>query len=311
MADLVSYYKWSYVSTIATDEDYGRLGIEAFKKEVKTRNVCISIDELFHPDNNQQNTKDKIKQIIYKLKHDKKANVVVLFCEGPNALAVLEEAERQGLRDKIWIGTEAWGDKPTVLPFKGSTVGGMLGVLPWKGDIDEFERHMRNLTPANTEHNPWFEAYWQGEFGCKVNETQREMNIKNTTCDNKTGNVSCNKTLLSKIIHDKQIWSCPGFPGDGLPTAAELQLNKAPNVMDSVYAIAWALHKMMNCTAGPAGSCSGDGSKIIPRDLLTYIKRSSFTGALGYQIKFDKYGDTKGKQALQFSYTLAGLLWES
>ncbi|EDO29213.1 predicted protein, partial [Nematostella vectensis] len=38
MADLVAYYGWSYVSVVATDEDYGRLGIEAFKQEVKSRN---------------------------------------------------------------------------------------------------------------------------------------------------------------------------------------------------------------------------------------------------------------------------------
>ncbi|KAK3697735.1 hypothetical protein QZH41_001475 [Actinostola sp. cb2023] len=69
MADLISYYNWTYVSTLATDEDYGRLGIEAFKIEVKTRNVCISVDELFHPDNTQ--SKAKIRQIVEKLKKDK------------------------------------------------------------------------------------------------------------------------------------------------------------------------------------------------------------------------------------------------
>lgn len=288
MADLVSYYKWTYVSTIATDEDYGRLGIEAFKKEIKTRNACISVDELFHPDNNLQTTKDKIKHIIQKLKEDKKASVVVLFCEGPNALAVLEEAEKQGLRDKIWIGTEAWGDKPTLLPFKSSTVGGMLGVVPWKGDIEEFEKHMEQLTPLDSGHNPWFDDYWKGEFGC-IHNGSDTPNV--THCNNETDHKNCTRNVTSLPVNTTR-WKCPG---NKLPTAAGIQLNKAPNVMDSVYAIAWALHKMLNCTSGPEGSCSGKRSEVIPRDLLSYVRRTSFTGTLGYPIKFDKHGDTKGK----------------
>lgn len=284
MADLISYYGWTYVSTIATDEDYGRLGIEALKKELKMRNICISIDELFHHDNNQPTTKAKIKQIVQKLKQDNKANVVVLFCEGPNAFAVMEEAERQGLRGKTWIGPESWGDSNDALNFKYSTIGGMLGVVPWKGNIDLFARHMSTLTPTNTDHNPWFKEYWQGYFGCKQSLSTNQTNV--TKCSNS----SCSEPPSK----DVPTWECPGYKSPNLPNAGKAQLNKAPNVMDSVYAIAWALHKMLNCTSGVAGSCSG--SKVVPQDLLSYVMRSNFTGNLGYPIKFDRFGDTKGKE---------------
>ena len=142
MADLVAYYNWTYVSTIATDEDYGRFGIQAFKKAIKSRNICISVDELFHSDIRLPETKTKISEIVRKLKKDQAAKVVVLFSELPSALAVIEEAQRLGLKGKTWIGTEAWGDKSDVLPFNEDIVGGMLGVLPWKGNIENFERHM-------------------------------------------------------------------------------------------------------------------------------------------------------------------------
>lgn len=214
MADLVSYFNWTYVSTIATDEDYGRLGIEAFKQEIKARDVCVSIDELFHPNNRLPETKAKIKDIVQKLKQDQSAKVVVLFCERPNAVAVLEEAERQGLTGKTWIGTESWGDKESILSFKDATVGGMLGVLPWKGNISKFEKHMADLTPVNTKHNPWFEEYWEGTYDCKM------MNGRNNT----------------KEMHA------------GLPTAGSFQLNKAASVMDAVYAVALALHNKLSCT---------------------------------------------------------------
>lgn len=50
MVDFVSYFNWNYVFIIVIDEDYGRLGIEVFKWEIKMRNVCIFIDELFYFD---------------------------------------------------------------------------------------------------------------------------------------------------------------------------------------------------------------------------------------------------------------------
>lgn len=50
MVDLVIFYNWSYVLMIVIDEDYGWLGIEVFKWEIKIRNVCILVDEFFYLD---------------------------------------------------------------------------------------------------------------------------------------------------------------------------------------------------------------------------------------------------------------------
>ena len=281
MADLVSFFNWSYVSTIATDEDYGRLGIEAFKREIKTRNVCISIDELFHPDYTLPETKAQIARIVNALKADKLAKVVVLFCEIPNALAFLEEAERQNLAGKTWIGTDSWGDKKSILSFKDSIVGGMLGVVPSKGNIERFERHMAHLTPLNTKHNPWFEDFWQGTYGCRKEENS-------------------NNTKVNQQNYSLHRVGCNGFSsGKRLPNAASLELSKAANVMDAVYSVALALDNIITCKKGRGllanGACPSVKNGVNPSDILTYIKNLSFTGKLGFPIVFDKYGDIKGE----------------
>jgi len=288
MADLVTFFNWSYVSTIATDEDYGRLGIEAFKREIKTRNVCISVDELFHPDYTLAETKDQIARIVSALKEDKRAKVVVLFCEIPNARAFLEEAEKQNLAGKTWIGTDSWGDKNSILSFKDTTVGGMLGVVPSKGNIEKFEQHMAELTPLNTEHNPWFEDFWQGTYGCRKERTKN--NCEEISSKNKE--VNQQNCSLYRV-------SCDGFSsGSRLPNAASLELNKAANVMDAVYSVAFALDDVIKCKKGRGllanGACPSVKNKVKPSDILTYIKNLSFTGKLGFPIVFDKYGDIKG-----------------
>ena len=290
MADLVSYFNWNYVSTIATDEDYGRLGIEAFKREIKTRNVCISIDELFHPDYTLPDTKAQMSSIVSALKADKLAKVVVLFCEIPNALALLEEAERQGMEGKIWIGTDSWGDKNSILSFRDSLVGGMLGVVPSKGNIMRFEEHMAQLTPANTEHNPWFRDYWQGTYRCRK---ERIVHLKDgfNTSEEDQQNSSLHRVKCDEFSNGKE-----------LPTAAKVELNKAANVMDAVYSVALALDKIIRCKKGHGlltnGSCPSITNGVEASDVLTYIKNISFTGKLGFPIVFDKYGDIKGKSFL-------------
>ena len=266
MVDLVSFFNWSYVSAVATDEDYGRLGIAAFKQQAKARGVCISVDELFHPNNRLSETKAQITAIVKKLKADQRATVVVLFCERPNAVAVLREAERQRLTGVTWIGTESWGDKADVLSFKDATVGGMLGVLPWKGNVSEFERHMATRTPLNTQRNPWFAEYWQGKYGCRTDDATNQT-------------------------------TCAKYDGDGMPTAASFHVNKAANVMDAVYAVALALEQRLNCSSSAAGCNASDS-------LLGYIKSSTFTRNLGYPVQFDQHGDTKGEFRIRFIFKL-------
>ena len=288
MADIVSFYNWTYVSTIATDEDYGRLGIEAFKREIKARNVCISVDELFHPDYTLPETKSQITRIVSALKSDKLAKVVVLFCEIPNALAFLEEAERQNLVGKTWIGTDSWGDKKSILSFRDSTVSGMLAIVPGKGNINKFEQHLATLTPLSSKHNPWFEDFWQGTYGCKrgKNRTQCKESLRKSNTE-----VNLQNCSLPHV-------SCQGFHGDKLPNAGSLQSSKAANVMDAVYSVALALDDMLKCKKeqglSDGGACPNVKNGIKPSDVLTYIKNLSFTGKLGFPVVFDKYGDIKG-----------------
>lgn len=45
MAQLVLHFGWTWVGTIAADDDYGKYGIKDFKEEVEEAGVCISFSE--------------------------------------------------------------------------------------------------------------------------------------------------------------------------------------------------------------------------------------------------------------------------
>lgn len=45
MARLVLHFGWTWVGTIAADDDYGKYGIKDFKEQVEEAGVCISFSE--------------------------------------------------------------------------------------------------------------------------------------------------------------------------------------------------------------------------------------------------------------------------
>jgi len=45
MADIVEYFNWTYVNTVASEGEYGEMGIDAFRQEARHRNVCIAVSE--------------------------------------------------------------------------------------------------------------------------------------------------------------------------------------------------------------------------------------------------------------------------
>lgn len=53
MAKLVLHFGWTWVGTIAADDDYGKYGIKDFKEQVEEAGVCISFSETLPKVNTQ------------------------------------------------------------------------------------------------------------------------------------------------------------------------------------------------------------------------------------------------------------------
>lgn len=80
---------------------------------------------IFNPSLSQ----DELRNVIESLKNTPKARAIILWCERPNAVGFLNEASRQNLSGKIWIGTETWGDAYQLKTLDENVVGGTLGLL--------------------------------------------------------------------------------------------------------------------------------------------------------------------------------------
>lgn len=266
LADVIRHFNWSYVSTVATSDDYGRLGIESFKQVAKEVNMCLAVEELFDKTLSLQTTKDQIKRIVSSLKSETKAKVIVLFCEWPSAQAILQEAENQNLTGKTWIASEAWGENNFVFNIRSDVIGGMLGLIPMGGNIEDFKSHVQNINPRGYNRNTFMGEYLESTIKC-LNLTKTESNHTTVKLD--------------------------------------FSYSKCANVMDSVNALAYALHKELGCGGQDGvsqGSCSWRGEKGVVdlQGLVNNLKNVTFTGALGVPLSFDANGDPTGKIQVLF-----------
>ena len=259
LADIIKYFGWSYISTVATSDDYGRLGIEAFKEAAKALDICLAVEALFDITFSLQTTKDQIKQIVSNLKSEEKAKVIVLFCEWPSAQAILHEAERQNLTGRTWIASEAWGQDNFVFSIREDVIGGMLGLIPLQGNIEKFKDHVKKLEPMTYATNTWFKEYFMNTLKCKKLTTNANTTIELDYSFSKTANVM---DAVKAIAH-----------------ALNEELGCVSKDDEIKQQCSWLLHR----------------KDIDLQSLLASLRRVNFTGDLGLPVSFDANGDILGK----------------
>lgn len=287
LADLLKHYDWTYVSIVASDDPYGRAGVDSLRTELKKRQICIALEKIFNPSLSQK----ELRHIIELLKNEQRARVIILWCERPNAVGFLNEASRQKLSDKTWIGTETWGDSPLLTTLDENVVGGMLGVVPLLKRHDGYEEHLGRLQPNNTEHNPWMWEYWTREFDCY---TQDAAYWNNRTASSRKTQEEEYYVYMTKRPNVTIL--CP--KNVSKPSTESLPRNKYTNVMDAIYAVVYAVKNIFDCKDAES-VLQGEkcptivDSFIKPSDILRFLKNVSFDGRSGFQIMFDKNGDLR------------------
>ena len=212
IADIVHSFNWSYVSTVASEGNYGEMGIESFKYEATLRNICIAEYRKVVQNARREDFDDIIDDL---LKHTM-ARVVVLFLRVEDASNLLLAAKRRNKSDHfVWIGSDGWGIQDMPVRNNEHVAEGAITIELQSTPLVPFDRYFLSLTPANTERNPWFTEYWEHVFECKLTES-----------DDQKENVT----------------SCTG--DERISTSFYKQETKIQFVYDAVYALAHALEKM-------------------------------------------------------------------
>ncbi|XP_035282275.1 metabotropic glutamate receptor 8 isoform X1 [Anguilla anguilla] len=273
MLDIVTAMGWNYVSTLASEGNYGESGVEAFVQiSREIGGVCIA-QSLKIPREPKPGEFDKI---ILRLLETSSARAVIMFANEDDIRRILDAAKRNNQTGHfLWVASDSWGSKISPVIQQERVAEGAVTILPKRASVDAFDRYFRSRSLSNNRRNVWFAEFWEENFVCKLGS------------------------------HGKRPGSpkkCTGLEKVGRDSSYE-QEGKVQFVMDAVYAMAHALHRMhRELCFGVPGLCSRM-SNIDGKELLTHIRAVNFNGSAGTPVVFNENGDAPGRYDI-FQYQI-------
>ncbi|XP_023691659.2 glutamate receptor, metabotropic 6a isoform X1 [Paramormyrops kingsleyae] len=275
MVDIVKAMGWNYVSTLASEGNYGESGVDAFIQiSRETGGLCIA-QSMKIPREPKFGEFDKI---IKRLMETSNARGVIIFANEDDIKRVLEAAKKANLTGHFqFVGSDSWGAKSSPILDQEEVAEGAVTILPKRASIDGFDQYFTSRSLENNRRNIWFAEFWEDDFRCKLTRPGIKLDSDKKKC---TG-----EERISRDSHYEQ---------EG----------KVQFVIDAVYAMAHALHNMhVDLCPGHTGVCD----KMDPvegRLLLKYIRSVNFNGSAGTGVLFNENGDAPGRYDI-FQYQLS------
>lgn len=165
MAEILRYFNWTYVSTVASEGDYGETGIDAFQQEARTRQICIATSAKVSRTMNRQGYEN----VIRSLQQKSNAKVVILFTRSEDARELLVAAARMNATF-TWVASDGWGAQESVVRGSEIAADGAFTIELASYPIREFEDYFTKLNPYTNTRNPWFKEFWEHRFDCSLQE---------------------------------------------------------------------------------------------------------------------------------------------
>ena len=165
ITEILRYFNWTYVSTVASEGDYGETGIDAFQQEARTHQICIATSVKVSRSMNRYSYDN----VIRSLQQKGNAKVVILFTRSEDARELLVAATRMNA-SFVWVASDGWGAQDSVVRGSEAVANGAFTIELASYPIREFADYFTKLTPHGNNRNPWFREFWEHRFGCQLNE---------------------------------------------------------------------------------------------------------------------------------------------
>lgn len=256
MAEILRVFNWTYVSTVASEGDYGETGIEAFEQEARLRNICIATSEKVGRSSSKRSSYEAV---VRQLQQKANARVAVLFLRSDDARELLAAAARLNA-SFLWVASDGWGAQESIVKGHEASADGAITLELAAHAVPEFNRHFTRLRPENNARNPWYWDFWEQKFQCSLGGSSgsgsgSSLGVPQKPCDHSLAVDESNFEPESKIMF----------------------------VVNAVYAMAHALHRMQralcsNTTLLCDAMRSLDGRKLY-RDFLLNV---SFRGKCAF-----------------------------
>ncbi|XP_055369981.1 extracellular calcium-sensing receptor-like [Betta splendens] len=269
---ILKYFGWTWTGLLVSDDDYGLYAARTFQSDLSQSSVaCLAYLEIL-PWGNNPNEYKRIVDVMTQ----SSARVVILFAPQTHIVQLMEEVVKKNLRGLQWIASEAWTlaavlQTPHLMPY----LGGSLGIAIRRGEIPGLKDFILQIRPdlhPNTYGNSVVRQVWEYTFHCKFAPLPPGfLEAGGALC---TGQ----EELESMKIEFLDVSN----------------LRPEYNIYKAVYALAHALHDLLQCKLGRGpfeGHSCATLEKLEPWQLIYYLEKVNFTTAFGDQVSFDANGD--------------------
>ncbi|XP_002665412.5 extracellular calcium-sensing receptor-like [Danio rerio] len=263
------HFGWTWVGLIYSNNDYGIYAAQSFHQEMQLFGHCVAFSEILPQDNNPR-VIDHIMGVI----QASTARVVVVFSASSLLIPLMNKVVLQNLTSRQWIASEAWVTAAVFrTPYFQPFLKGTLGIAIRRGEIQGLHSFLLRLHPNSDQRNNIVRIFWETMFGCSFE-----------TGDKETFGQQMKKVCTG--LEDLSTTNTPYTDVSGLRATY--------NVYKAVYALAHALHDLMQCKEkrGPfSGNSCADITDLKPWQLVHYLKKVNFTTSFGDSVSFDNNGD--------------------
>ncbi|KAK0154940.1 Extracellular calcium-sensing receptor [Merluccius polli] len=268
MADIIAYFQWNWVIAVASDDEYGRPGIEKFEKEMEERDICIHLNEF-----------------ISQYYEDHEIQALVDRIENSTAKPLIEEMARRNITDRIWLASEAWASSSLIAkPEYLDVMAGTIGFALRPGHIPGFKEFLQQVRPEKFSHNEFIREFWEETFNCYLEDSLRMQESENGT--------RSSRPLCSG---DEDIASVE------TPYLDYTHLRISYNVYVAVYSIAQALQDILTCTPGRglfANNSCVDTKAMEAWQVLKQLRHLDYIDSIGETVHFDENADMWGNYTI-------------
>ncbi|XP_042342900.1 extracellular calcium-sensing receptor-like [Plectropomus leopardus] len=264
LVQLVTFLGWLWVGTIGTMDDYSHYGIQAFSNQFRQQGGCLE----FHLTIPKSPTVTEIQHMADKLQSST-AKVVVVFATEGQLLDLLIELAQRNVTGIQWVASEAWVTASLLSsPRFHSLLEGTLGFSFPGVRIPGLKEFLLNVRPSPKPGMEFVNMFWEELFGCRL-KFIGDRSKENPTC---TGSEDLRYTASSYTDVS--------------------QVRISYNVYKAVYAIAHALHTLLNCDSEGhnKGMCETH-KPFTSRQLLHHLKTVNFTNQFEEKVYFDSNGE--------------------
>uniref|UniRef100_A0A3B3BP04 Olfactory receptor C family, u1 n=1 Tax=Oryzias melastigma TaxID=30732 RepID=A0A3B3BP04_ORYME len=220
LVQLVTFLGWRWLGTIGTTDDYSQYGIQAFTTQFQKQGGCVA----FHLTIPKSSTLTEIQEMADRLQSSV-ARVVVVFATEGQLLDLFFELAQRNVTHLQWVASEAWVTATLLtLPHFHSLLEGTLGFSFPGVNIPSLENFLLNIHPSAEPGREFINMFWEDQFGCK-------------------------------LFAETPV--CTGFENLSLTGSSYIDVSRVRisyNVYKAVYAIAHALHALLNCDSAEQSS---------------------------------------------------------